>query len=86
MRAWVKATLFFSSLSPLFVILLVLLIDFNYIHTLNWTGKWNDLDFITKIFTQPFVAILFLVLSIIPNVFLFGMIAYLNQSLRTKRP
>ncbi len=79
MRAWVKAMLFFSSLSPLFVILLVEMIDFNFINTLKWTGKWDDLDFILKMFIQPFLAIIFIVLSIIPNVFLFCMMTYFKS-------
>jgi len=79
MRAWVKATLFFSSLSPLFVILLVQIIDFDYIQKLHWTGKWSDLDFLTKIFTQPIIAIVFLGLSIFPNALLFGMMSYFKS-------
>lgn len=76
MRSWVKAILFFSSLSPLFIILLVQMIDFQFIKTLHWTGNMNDLGFISKIFTQPYVALAFIVLAVLPNVFLFGMIAY----------
>ncbi|GIP43197.1 hypothetical protein J45TS6_16560 [Paenibacillus sp. J45TS6] len=76
MRAWVKATLFFSSLSPLFFILLVQMIDFEYIKKLYWTGKFSDWDFIAKIFTQPYIALAFLVLIILPNALLFCMMYY----------
>lgn len=76
MRAWVKATLFFSSLSPLFFILLVQMIDFEFIKKLHWTGKFSDWDFLAKIFTQPFIALAFLVLVILPNALLFCMMSY----------
>ncbi|MDN4070905.1 hypothetical protein QYF50_23720 [Paenibacillus vini] len=79
MRSWVKALLFFSSLSPLFVILLVLMIDFTYLQKLHWTGKLGDWDFLTKVFSQPSVALTFVLLAVIPNVFLFIMMAYFKR-------
>ncbi len=61
MRTWVRATLFFSSLSPLFLILWIQTIDFDHL---------NELD---KIFTNDVLAFTFLAITILPNVVLFWM-------------
>ncbi|MBY3618629.1 anti-phage protein KwaA [Paenibacillus sp. FSL K6-3166] len=70
MRSWVRATLFFSSISPLFLVLCTQLINFDYLQKLTWKQIAISIYELDRVFTNNTLFLVFLIICIVPNVIL----------------
>jgi hypothetical protein len=69
MRSWIKLVLFFSSFSPLFMILLLQSIDFEYLMGMEHKGTYSSFSF-EELLPTFYFSITMIILSVIPNVIL----------------
>ncbi|WP_442954349.1 anti-phage protein KwaA [Paenibacillus sp. MMS18-CY102] len=71
MRSWVRAMLFFSSLSPLFFILWIQTIEFDYLKKMSWKQVITAIYELNHVFSNNIIAISFMLFTISPNIILF---------------
>lgn len=75
MRWWVRAMLFFSSLSPLFFILWIRTIEFEHLQKLSWRQVIIAIFEMDRLFSNNAISVSFILLTILPNVMLFLLIS-----------